>query len=39
MRGSEQGQKAALLEELNVVQGENTKLREQLRSEQRKNGR
>lgn len=38
MRGSEQGQKAALLEELNVVQEENTKLREQLRSEQRRNG-
>lgn len=38
MRGSDQGQKAALLDELNVVQGENTKLREQLRLEQRKNG-
>jgi len=39
LRGSEQGQKAALLEELNVAQGENTKLREQLRAEQRKNAR
>lgn len=38
MRGSDQGQKAALLDELNVVQSENTKLREQLRSEIRKNG-
>ncbi len=38
MRGSDQGQKAALLDELNVVQGENTKLREQLRTEIRKNG-
>jgi len=38
MRGSDQGQKAALLDELNVVQGENTKLREQLRTEMRKNG-
>lgn len=38
MRMSEQTQKAALLEELNVVQGENIKLRDQLRAEQRKNG-
>ncbi|CAG8615569.1 6653_t:CDS:2, partial [Acaulospora colombiana] len=38
IRSSEQSQKAALLEELNVVQGENSKLRDQLRAEQRKNG-
>lgn len=38
MRGSEQSQKAALLEELNVVQGEVIKLREDLRTEKRKNG-
>jgi hypothetical protein len=38
MRGSEQGQKAALLEELNVVQGEVIKLRDELRVEKRKNG-
>jgi hypothetical protein len=38
MRGSEQGQKAALLEELNVVQGEVIKLRDELRAEKRKNG-
>ncbi|PVF93720.1 hypothetical protein CPB86DRAFT_714806 [Serendipita vermifera] len=38
IRSSEQSQKAALLEELNVMQGENSKLRDQLRAEQRKNG-
>jgi hypothetical protein len=38
MRGSEQGQKAALLEELNVVQGEVIKLRDELRAEKRKHG-
>ncbi|KAG8790895.1 hypothetical protein FRC17_008837, partial [Serendipita sp. 399] len=38
LRGSEQGQKAALLEELNLVQGENSKLRDQLRAELRKQG-
>lgn len=38
MRGSEQGQKAALLEELNVVQGEVIRLRDELRTEKRKNG-
>lgn len=38
MRSSEQGQKAALLEELNGVQGEVIKLRDELRVEKRKNG-
>ncbi|KAG8797268.1 hypothetical protein FRC16_009074 [Serendipita sp. 398] len=38
LRSSEQGQKAALLEELNHVQGENSKLRDQLRVELRKQG-
>jgi hypothetical protein len=38
VRSSDSSQKAALLEELNGMQEENGKLREQLRAEQRKNG-
>jgi len=36
MRNAEQSQRIALLDELNIMQSENTKLRDQLRAAQRK---